>query len=342
MEKPKAKHLEKCRSLEYQILEQIGLPIEHFDLKECELNMGRYIHYIHIYKTEQKPDNVLLVTHGYLHSHISYFKMYPGLIDHFHIISFDLPGQGLSSNDKETPTDIQGWIDYFLGDIKLFVDKLGLEKFHIMGHSLGAYLLTHFANRFPDQILKMFLLSPAGVNKQNDEFIKNGKQFLKNQGWGINFVANKVIKKMFEAKKSPMDFFGVSPFRKFIARKIFTSDRFRLNKNEQKLFSELFGIIFKNKPSSERCGGYIFNYGPMSDVPIMPVFEKLHKEKEIYIFFGALDWIDFELTSKRIEEKKLNIHYKHIDNCGHQIPLQNPTGAVQEILMVMWGLQNTE
>ena len=339
MEKSRPKHLEKCRQIESQILELVGIPVEFYSIKECKLSGGRHIHYVHISKVERKPDNVLLMTHGYLNSNMGFFKMYGGLMDQFHIISFDLPGQGLSSSERKTPGDIGGWLDYFLGSIREFVLKLGLEKFHVLGHSLGAYVLTHFAGRFPEMVLKMFLLSPAGVNAENPEFETDGRRFIDQQSWGLKFVANKLVDKMFVDKKSPLDFFGVSLFRKLIARKVYSADRLRLSKAETKLFVKLFEIIFDNEPSSEKCVGYLFKNGPMSDKPLMPILEKLHLQKKIHIFYGALDWMDFELTTKRVIEKELSVTVKHLDNCGHQIPFQNPEAAVQEIWLLFWNME---
>jgi cardiolipin-specific phospholipase len=326
----KSKH-QKCIQLEGEILTEVNIDLKYVIIENCQLDNGRVIHYLRFHKIPVTK-NVLLMTHGYLNSNIGYFRMYGNLMEHFHIVSFDLPGQGLSSSEMKTPDSIDNWIAYFTETIKLFVDKLELKKFHIMGHSLGAYILTQFTNRYPEMVQKMFLLSPGGVNKDNPEFIKNGKEYFKNQGVGTNFVVKKVVKKMFEEKKSPMDFWGLGIFRKFIATKVFSGDRLRLYGNERKLFISLFKEIYNSEPSSEKCVGYIFNNGPMSDRPLMPIFEKLHKQKQIHIFFGALDWMDFELTTTKVVEKNLNISIQHIDDAGHQLIYQNPNGTFMGVI----------
>lgn len=327
----KKSSLEECRVIECNILESVKIPVSEFEIKECVLSDKSYIHYIQINKVPI-TERVILMTHGYLGSNMSFFKMYKQLMDHYHIISFDLPGQGLSSSEKITPQTIMGWIDYFLNKIKAFVDKLQLKKFDVLGHSLGAYILTHFAYRYPEMVQQLFLLSPPGVNRKNTEFTENGKEFFKNQGATTNFFFKQVFNKMFKSKKSPMDFFGVGLFRGLIAEKIYKNEKFRFTEKEQELFISLNKTIFKSEPSSEKCVGYLFKNGPMSNKPLLPIFQKLHQSKKIHIFYGALDWMDFEKTILEIKKHELNVTIEFIEDASHQIPFQNPYGAVNSIL----------
>ena len=259
-----------------------------------------------------------------------FFKMYQILKEHFYIISFDLMGKGLSSSDKETPKSTQGWIDYFLKDINTFAEKLNLKQFHILGHSLGGYVMGHFANRFPQKIQHIFLLSPGGVNLENLEYKKRIENRYKKSNWFMKKFADSIKNKIFKEKKSPMDHFVAGMFSGTIIKK-FYGLRLGLSESEQKLFHKLFLKIRETKPSSEKCLGYLFNEGPMSDIPLMPILKKLHNKKNICIMFGSMDWMDHKLTTKIIKDNKLEIEIETIQNAGHQLIFQNPTETANNI-----------
>lgn len=68
------------------------------------------------------------------------------------------PGFG-ESGDDERIDDIQ---DYVLHYLDLF-DALGLERFRLVGHSLGGRLAATFAAQHPERIERLALAAPAGL-----------------------------------------------------------------------------------------------------------------------------------------------------------------------------------
>jgi pimeloyl-ACP methyl ester carboxylesterase len=327
MEKSK---LIKCLKYEKQILENTGLLPSEYTVADCQLTDSKKIHYVKIHKQPRSKKNVLVMTHGYFASNIVYFKMYQFLKEDFHIISFDSSGHGLSSYTKETPDSNQKWIDYFVDDIKTFVDKMGLKKFHIVGHSLGGYIMAHFLRKHPDMINQVFLLSPGGVNRENPAVEKRVKARFDNANCLMKSFANSMINKIFKEKESPMDHFFAKCFRGFIIKR-FYGDRLKLSKDEKKLFGELFLEISKAKPSSEKCLGHIFKMGPVSEIPIMPILREMQSKKRICIMYGSTDWMDHQLTREIIEKEELDIDVETVENAGHQLIFQNPRKVAQYI-----------
>ncbi|KAG8702038.1 hypothetical protein FRC08_003736 [Ceratobasidium sp. 394] len=63
--------------------------------------------------------------------------------------------------------DIDGRVNeaesFFLDALEEWRQKMGIEKMSLIGHSLGAYLSTAYALRYPDRVNQLILLSPAGV-----------------------------------------------------------------------------------------------------------------------------------------------------------------------------------
>lgn len=320
--------LEKCAKYEKKILELGGLLPNEYSVANCPLGGGRHIHYVNVHKQPRKENNVLLMTHGYFCSSIGYFKMYECLKDDFHIVSFDASGWGLSSFEKETPDSAEQWIDYYVRDIKTMADQLGLKKFHIMGHSMGGFIMGHFLNRFPEMVQQVFLLSPGGVNRENPDYQKRIQDRLENSNWALKCFSESMIKKIFDEKESPMEHFLAKMFRGTIIKRFF-GERLCLSKEEQKLFAKFCIPISKAKPSSEKCLGYLFKLGPMSDQPIMPILRKMHKKKRIVIMYGAWDWMDFQLTTDIVNREDLDISIENVTNAGHQLIFQNPKKVSQ-------------
>jgi pimeloyl-ACP methyl ester carboxylesterase len=79
-----------------------------------------------------------------------------GLTDSFRVIAPDMRGRGASSRP------ITGYtLDDHCADIICLLDKLGLEKVNIAGHSFGALLALYFAAHYPERVLGLTMLDAA-------------------------------------------------------------------------------------------------------------------------------------------------------------------------------------
>jgi len=78
----------------------------------------------------------------------------------FRVIGVDLKGHGLS--DKPTAHE-EYVIDSLVQHLVEILDALGLERPHLIGHSMGGSLLCHFAAAHPARALSLGLLSPVGL-----------------------------------------------------------------------------------------------------------------------------------------------------------------------------------
>ncbi|KAB5595566.1 Abhydrolase domain-containing protein [Ceratobasidium theobromae] len=63
--------------------------------------------------------------------------------------------------------DIKGRVEeaeaFFLDALEEWREKMGIEQMSLVGHSLGAYLSTAYALKYPTRVSRLILLSPAGV-----------------------------------------------------------------------------------------------------------------------------------------------------------------------------------
>ncbi|MGO9900632.1 MAG: alpha/beta fold hydrolase [Solirubrobacteraceae bacterium] len=74
-------------------------------------------------------------------------------------VAFDLPGFGCS--DLSTPGSIAGYASDVADGLRL----LGVERFTLVGHSLGGAVATALAELLPDRIDALVLLAPAGFGR---------------------------------------------------------------------------------------------------------------------------------------------------------------------------------
>jgi pimeloyl-ACP methyl ester carboxylesterase len=77
------------------------------------------------------------------------------------VLAVDLPGHGESSREPG---------DYSLGSlastIRDLLDDRGIERAHLVGHSLGGGVSMQFAYQFPDRVASMVLESSGGLGEE--------------------------------------------------------------------------------------------------------------------------------------------------------------------------------
>ena len=103
----------------------------------------------------------LLVIHGGGDGARAWIKNVEALSENYTVYVPDLPGYGHSQ-------PIDG--DYYIPELAEFVDEfsrsLGLESFHLMGHSLGGGIVLHYALKFPHKIRKLVLVSSMCLGRE--------------------------------------------------------------------------------------------------------------------------------------------------------------------------------
>ena len=79
----------------------------------------------------------------------------PPLTDRYRMIALDLPGSGASQSvDVESSLQMADWV-------ARETDRLGIARFDLLGHSMGANLAVHCAQRHPDRVSSLTLVAPA-------------------------------------------------------------------------------------------------------------------------------------------------------------------------------------
>ena len=117
------------------------------------------------YKETGPPDApVLLLLHGFGSSLQTWDEWSVKLDSKYRVIRLDLPGFGLTgaspSNDYSEENDV--------AILTHFADKLGLNKFSVIGHSMGGKMAWSLAASQPDRVQALVLMAPDGFPEAKD------------------------------------------------------------------------------------------------------------------------------------------------------------------------------
>ncbi|MDP1963304.1 MAG: alpha/beta hydrolase [Reyranella sp.] len=106
----------------------------------------------------------LVLIHGSLGS----LHMWEGWVrelgPRFRLITVDLPGHGLTGAWPRDEYTIEAYTDF----IEVLVDTLHLDRFVLIGHSLGGAVAWSFAATRPDRVSQLVLVDAAGYPRQGE------------------------------------------------------------------------------------------------------------------------------------------------------------------------------
>lgn len=130
-----------------------------------------YINTICLNQDEPVAKKTLVMAHGYGAALGFFYKNYPDLkeLKEYKTYSIDWLGMGVSSrpmfvkhhkahSDLEVVENAE---NFFVDSLEEWRIKKNIEKFVLMGHSLGGYLGTAYALKYPERVEKLILVSPG-------------------------------------------------------------------------------------------------------------------------------------------------------------------------------------
>ena len=119
---------------------------------------------VHYKETGPQAAPALLLMHGFGSSLQAWNDWSLKLEQKYRVIRLDLPGFGLTgaspANDYSEEKD--------LAILTHFADKLGLEKFSIIGHSMGGKMAWTLAASQPERVQALVLMAPDGFPEAKD------------------------------------------------------------------------------------------------------------------------------------------------------------------------------
>lgn len=109
------------------------------------------------YRDEGSGQTVVLI-HGTSSSLHAWEPWTEKLKHSYRVIRMDLPGSGLTGHKRGNQYEIQEDIAF----LKAFNEKLGIERMHIVGSSLGGKIAWEYSLLYPDKVMSLTLINALG------------------------------------------------------------------------------------------------------------------------------------------------------------------------------------
>ena len=135
------------------------------------------------YKTYGKNHGYVLVfLHGYLESGEIWDNFVGYFSDEYFVVCIDLPGHGKSKGLSEDAT-----LEQMAEAVIMVTGKLGVPGFHLVGHSMGGYVVMALLEKFSDRLNSAVLFHSTcysdsdekkSIREREIELVRNGKKEL--------------------------------------------------------------------------------------------------------------------------------------------------------------------
>ena len=107
----------------------------------------------------------IIFTHGIGSRMISWNGVIEILKVKYQCISYDLRGHGDTSLSDGNDFNLDDLVD----DLESLRSHLGIDKTHLVGHSLGGQIVPRYARKFPDRVITLSLLSTAAFRTDDEK-----------------------------------------------------------------------------------------------------------------------------------------------------------------------------
>lgn len=111
-----------------------------------------------VYSEGGRGEPVVLL-HGFGASADSWNRFAKPLIKRYHVIAPDQPGWGASTRVENASYGYPAQVER----LRQFLSALGLKRVHLVGHSMGGFIASAYAARYPDEVITLGLIAPHGM-----------------------------------------------------------------------------------------------------------------------------------------------------------------------------------
>ena len=261
----------------------------------------------------------LVLLHGYMNGALYFYRNLIGLADHCSTVySLDMLGWGLSSrppfqmdtdhhqynykprciNQHTTNTqsnrvhqhETHAAEQVFVESLEAWRKAHNIPKMKLAGHSMGGYMSVAYAEKYPERVERLILISPAGV--PDDEQIDVQARF-QNASFMFRTIRG-VISGLFNFGITPAGFLRNLPEsrgRNLVSRYIQGRLPAVQSTEEQEVLGEYLYMNAALPPSGEDCLNKVLKPTAFAKVPALYRIPSL-KVKHISFIYGQNDWMD--------------------------------------------------
>jgi cardiolipin-specific phospholipase len=214
-------------------------------------------------------------------------------------------------------------VKYFLDSFEEWRESVknpGLDKFILLGHSLGGYLSALYALKHPKRVIKLILASPAGLppdhNNPDVEEAMGGVVAVTGQvvpSWLYFLWANNYTPQWFLRKFGPI---GPKVVRSYVKRRLPG-----LRDEEREIFSDYMYHVSAAPGCGEYALGTILKPGAWAREPLHDHLAELSMPTTF--IYGEHDWMDYRHAEEAASKMVIQTKIIRIPDCGHQLHIEN-------------------
>ena len=132
---------------------------------------------LHVERSGSGP--ALVLVHGYLGGSSQWAAEMQALSPHLDVLAPDLPGFG-KSRHLTSPDQIEGYALAVLDCL----DQLGVQRFHLLGHSMGGMIVQEMVRLAPQRVQRLVLYGtgPLGLLPGRFETMERSRERLAQDG----------------------------------------------------------------------------------------------------------------------------------------------------------------
>ncbi len=139
-----------------------------------------------------ESEKTILLLHGFGGSSTNWIPVIPALAQEgYRVVTVDLKGFGLSEKKRDEDYTHPSQAEF----VNSFVNKLELNKFTLVGHSMGGNIAMMYYQKYPEKVERLVLVSGAITDKVDDNALNFNA--LKILDWPIVREYVRVIMKLF-------------------------------------------------------------------------------------------------------------------------------------------------
>lgn len=135
----------------HRLIELVGVPVHQESINAGTIKTK--------YLSAGQGDPVILL-HGNVSYGIFWFPVIGPLSSRCRVIAPDIVGYGESDKPPASYDD-----RYFCSWLSDFMDALGLQRAHIVGHSQGGAIALHYALDYPERVEKLVIVNSGGLGR---------------------------------------------------------------------------------------------------------------------------------------------------------------------------------
>lgn len=222
--------------------------------------------------------------------------------------------------DNQTKHKVSTNESFFVESLESWRQQHNLPKLTLAGHSMGGYLSVAYAEKYPQHVERLILLSPVGVPQKSEEDDLKIQQRMDSMPVYVRMMV-KTVRYLFDKGITPGSFLRSLPYSKSKAM----VDSYVLNRlpaldceNERTVLSEYLYQNSMMPGSGEYALEGILTSGAFARVPLVHRIPKLVNSDnadgmEVHFIYGENDWMDYkgglevqrQCWKKRLEWKKM-------------------------------------